>query len=79
VSLFDGQSIDAAVTKALVAADAPADHTKAFLLTGTTGPGGGLNVAYVQRLAQGWSVEAEAEIAFDGKVSARGGVLWTGK
>lgn len=79
MSLFDGPSIDAAVTKALAQAGAPADHTKAFLLTGATGPGGGMNVVYVQRLARGWAIDAEAEITFDGKVAARGGVLWTGK
>jgi len=79
VSLFDGPSIDAAVTKALVAAGAPKDHTKALLVTGTTGPGGGLNIAYVQRLRHGWAISGEAEISMTGELAAKGGVLWTGK
>ena len=77
--MFDGRSIDAAVTTALKAAGAPADHTKALIVTGATGPGGGLSVIYVQKVSDSWAIDAEAEITFDGQVSARGGVIWTGK
>lgn len=77
--IFDGRAIDAAVTRALEAAGAPADHTRALILTGATGADGGLSVVYVQKLAHGWTVDAEATITVDGQVSARGGVIWTGR
>jgi len=72
--LFDGNAIAAALERA----GAPAGATKAFIVSGETGPAGGLKAAYVQKVAHGWAVDVELEIAYTGTVRARGGVVWSG-
>ncbi len=77
--IFSGPSFDDAVTRTLQQAGAPADHTKAFILTGTTGDGGGVEAVYVQRFSHGWAIAGEFEMTLDHKTTVSGGVVWTGK
>ena len=71
--LFDHPAIAAALARA----GAPAGATHAFLVSADVGPGGGLKAAYVAKVGRGWAVEAEVEIAYTGRVTARGVVVWS--
>jgi hypothetical protein len=75
--MFSSTSIDAAVTRALQQVGAPDDHTKAFILTGTTS--GGMEAVYVQRFAHGWAITGEFDMTMDRTITAGFGVVWTGK
>lgn len=77
MTIFGQEEIHAAVTQVIGAAGIPADHSKAFVLATTTS---GLQGAYVERLRNGWSVEAVFKWnAFTDKtVTAGGALVWSG-
>jgi hypothetical protein len=80
VSAFDTASINKSIATTLAAAGAPADHTKAFIVTGEAGSdGSSVKAVYVQKVGHGWAVAGEFELASSGDKSARAGAIWTGK
>lgn len=80
MGIFSPQNINATVAATLAQAGSPPDHTKAFILTGeATRDGAAVRAVYVQKVAGGWSLGGEFELASDGTARVGGGVIWTGK
>jgi hypothetical protein len=77
--IFDPTNIQTSITRVLQQAGAPADHTKAFILTGEVGEHGGVQAAYVQRFSHGWAIDGEFELTMDREVTLRAGLIWSDK